>query len=82
MESILLEIFKSENIYRLGLMIPGLTLIFERNALTRKTIAHYCMCMALYSYIKKIKNKNLPYYHCLIGSLVDKLKIRTLINML
>ena len=65
--------------FRTGLLIPGLMLVLERNAIARRSISHYCMCMALYSYIKD--EKILGVYNYLLGNLTDYNQLRTLINM-
>ena len=77
-----LTLNKSELIYRLGLMIPGITLILERNPITRKAISHYCLCMSLYGYLKQLNSNEMPYITYIAGSTIDKLRIRTLINMI
>ena len=70
----------SEITFRAGLLIPGMMLAFERNAMARRSISHYCMCMAIYSYIKD--DQLLGIYNYLLGNLTDYNQLRTLINMI
>tara|TARA_Y100000591_G_scaffold284632_1_gene266443 strand:- start:1430 stop:2398 length:969 start_codon:yes stop_codon:yes gene_type:complete len=70
---------RSEYFLRGGLLLPGIALMLERNSLARRSISHYCMCMAIYSYLKD--DKMLGFYNYLIGTLTDYNQLRTLINM-
>ena len=70
----------SEKYLRGGLLLPGFALILERNPLARRSISHYCMCMALYSYFKD--EKMLGIYNYIIGNLTDYNQLRTLVNMI
>ena len=81
-EQVKLSINKDPIYLRLSSLLIGLTLFLEPNIINRNITSKYLFNMAVYCYLKRINDKNMPFIIYILGTIVDKLRIRTLINMI